>query len=391
MMAKRRNIAQEILVSEQAYVAGLQVIDRVFYRPLNESLKTYSPILTSKTIKDIFANFSTILSINTDSNGNNNGNNGNRGWNPATSCLGDIFLETAPFLKMYSLYIKNFQGALSVISQQMNANTNFTRFLQSASLHRECRNLSFQHHLILPVQRIPRYKLLLEKLLANTPVTHRDYSLVCSALRVIMEVADFVNDTVRQHEMFISILDIQRYLTGFPEQLLVPGRSFIKRGPVQKICRKNHQPREFFLFSDILIYASPRRFDEMFVFHRKLMLEYVSVVDIADGVRGGPGGTGIKNRFQIYSREKSFAVYTETAREKQMWINTLRQTIDELTSSLQSLRVGMGRVYVENYSAPVWVPDDQAVRCMICEREFTFFRRKHHCRCCGGIACADCS
>jgi hypothetical protein len=47
---------------------------------------------------------------------------------------------------------------------------------------------------------------------------------------------------------------------------------------------------------------------------------------------------------------------------------------------------------IENYNAPVWVPDQSATRCMICSEEFgTIFRRKHHCRACGKVVCHSCS
>lgn len=42
-------------------------------------------------------------------------------------------------------------------------------------------------------------------------------------------------------------------------------------------------------------------------------------------------------------------------------------------------------------SPPVWVPDDKAPRCMSCTTPFTAFRRRHHCRNCGGVFCGVCS
>merc|ERR1711964_473573 len=38
---------------------------------------------------------------------------------------------------------------------------------------------------------------------------------------------------------------------------------------------------------------------------------------------------------------------------------------------------------------PVWDLDDDA--CKLCHRSFTFLRRRHHCRNCGGIYCWMCS
>ncbi|KAJ9581268.1 hypothetical protein L9F63_023540 [Diploptera punctata] len=46
----------------------------------------------------------------------------------------------------------------------------------------------------------------------------------------------------------------------------------------------------------------------------------------------------------------------------------------------------------ERETGPVlWVPDHAVNRCMGCDTEFWLGRRKHHCRNCGKIFCADCS
>lgn len=40
---------------------------------------------------------------------------------------------------------------------------------------------------------------------------------------------------------------------------------------------------------------------------------------------------------------------------------------------------------------PVWVPDQLVAACSFCNSPFTLFRRRHHCRACGQIFCANCS
>lgn len=42
-------------------------------------------------------------------------------------------------------------------------------------------------------------------------------------------------------------------------------------------------------------------------------------------------------------------------------------------------------------SSVLWVPDHAVSRCTTCQIEFWLGRRKHHCRSCGQIFCADCS
>ena len=38
-----------------------------------------------------------------------------------------------------------------------------------------------------------------------------------------------------------------------------------------------------------------------------------------------------------------------------------------------------------------WEKDVEVSACRRCRRDFTLFRRKHHCRLCGRIFCSDCS
>ena len=37
-----------------------------------------------------------------------------------------------------------------------------------------------------------------------------------------------------------------------------------------------------------------------------------------------------------------------------------------------------------------WVPDDVVTKCHYCNKKFTLFFRKHHCRSCGKIFCYNC-
>ena len=36
--------------------------------------------------------------------------------------------------------------------------------------------------------------------------------------------------------------------------------------------------------------------------------------------------------------------------------------------------------------APVYEPDENVTKCQLCEKEFTFTFRRHHCRACGKVS-----
>ena len=42
-------------------------------------------------------------------------------------------------------------------------------------------------------------------------------------------------------------------------------------------------------------------------------------------------------------------------------------------------------------TSAAWQDDEKVTECKLCEKAFTNFRRKHHCRNCGGIFCNACS
>ncbi|XP_044002775.1 myotubularin-related protein 3 isoform X3 [Aphidius gifuensis] len=74
-------------------------------------------------------------------------------------------------------------------------------------------------------------------------------------------------------------------------------------------------------------------------------------------------------------------------------IGSLPDSVGSVGDHGESLPSEMSWEAVEELGpAPtLWVPDHAVNRCMGCDTEFWLGRRKHHCRCCGRIFCADCS
>ncbi|KAJ1816990.1 hypothetical protein LPJ75_001848 [Coemansia sp. RSA 2598] len=402
-VSHRAKVAAEILETERTYVSGLGLIEKLYISPLLLSAQQPSAILTRKQVRQMFANFPDIITLSRELLSqleSRLGADASPPWDAETGRVGDIFLRIAPFLKMYSLYLRNFRGALADISRWLSTNQEFARFIQLAGSSPECKGLSFQSYLLLPVQRIPRYKLLLEDLLKHTPHGHVDRQSIGDALRTIEDVAAFVNENIQEHEMTLSIIEIQRTL-GLKEPLLVPGRRLVKTGTLTKICRKSHQQRHFYLFSDMLLYSSHQTpLGEDQSGHRRVPLEDCKVMDI-------PDAHDCRNQFTIISREKSFIVYAASASEKREWMDALMRAITEQREARETLqmdsslkrRIARARRstmmqfprVAENFDAPVWDPDESTERCYICFRDFSLFVRKHHCRACGKIVCNSCS
>ena len=87
--------------------------------------------------------------------------------------IGQVFLDLAPYLKFYSTYANDFKQATNLVEEQLAKNKPFRLFMERQESRPEvCKKLNAL--LITPVQRIPRYKLLLDDIIKNTPRYHPD-------------------------------------------------------------------------------------------------------------------------------------------------------------------------------------------------------------------------
>jgi hypothetical protein len=55
--------------------------------------------------------------------------------------------------------------------------------------------------LLKPIQRVLKYPLLLQELIKNTDETHEDYQDLVRALKCMQDVASYINEIKRRHEL----------------------------------------------------------------------------------------------------------------------------------------------------------------------------------------------
>ena len=112
--------------------------------------------------------------------------------------------------------------------------------------------------LIQPVQRIPRYKLLLEELHKATPPAHADAAAIGTALEAVSGIAASVNEAVRRREAVEKVVELQGELWHVPAGVAIdhPGRFLIRQGVL--VCHGlEAKPKtcEARLFNDGLLLA----------------------------------------------------------------------------------------------------------------------------------------
>ncbi|KAJ8248257.1 hypothetical protein GJAV_G00240080 [Gymnothorax javanicus] len=97
---------------------------------------------------------------------------------------------------------------------------------------------------------------------------------------------------------------------------------------------------------------------------------------------------------QINGLKKEFHRLQDENRQLQAICVEQEQALQELGCKLSESKLKIEDIKEANKAlqgGQVWLKDNEATHCKLCEKEFSISRRKHHCRNCGEIFCNACS
>ncbi|XP_070651238.1 FYVE, RhoGEF and PH domain-containing protein 3 isoform X8 [Bos indicus] len=327
---KLLHIAQELLHTEETYVKRLYLLDQVFCTGLTEAG------IPSEVTTGIFSNISSIYRFHGQFLLPELQARITNEWdvNPR---LGDILQKLAPFLKMYGEYVKNFDRAMELVSTWTQRSPVFKDTVQSIQKQELCGNLTLQHHMLEPVQRVPRYELLLKDYLKRLPEDAPDWKDAERSLELISTAANHSNAAIRKMEKMHKLLEVYERLGG-EEDIVNPANELIKEGHIQKLSAKNGttQDRHLFLFNSMILYCVPklRLMGQKFSVREKMDISGLQVQDIVK--------SGAAHTFIITGKKRSLELQTRTEEEKKEWIQVIQATIEKHKQNSQTFKAFSG-------------------------------------------------
>lgn len=170
-------------------------------------------------------------------------------FDPFTTVVGDVFVAIGPFLKIYLEYSRNYQAAIDTYNR-LKENPNFLAKIQSGK-EKSVTKLALEHLLIMPVQRIPRYLLLLGELKRETGTDHPDRVLLEKAIDLIESVANHINEQMKR-------LEVSSKTLAYPE-LVAPHRYLMWEGNIETRIDKEKEEAKFVLFNDMLLHTPAKK------------------------------------------------------------------------------------------------------------------------------------
>ncbi|ELP90040.1 Rho guanine nucleotide exchange factor, putative [Entamoeba invadens IP1] len=330
LYAYRTNVAQELLSTEESYVQQLKLLVEEFVKPI-----TRDQIIPAETSRKIFSDIEMILSVNTKFL--ESFQKVIKVWNSESS-IGGLFVKMAPFLKIYGEYCKNYPEALKELASLGKEHKFYEEYhrVMEEKAPEEYKNFELTSFLITPIQRIPRYKLLLNDLLKHTPHNHIDYKDLSDGFNLISQVAISVNDFSKQAEHMEQVNDLSSRITELPSEVNFqePGRIYQKDGILLVCFKKKYVPCHCILFSDICVFAEysqsllSKTLSKKFVYKTHVV---VNLLKVETEMTEVPKSKEIAGDciFSVISGKNVFYIGTKTTKEKDEWVKVFNTTIEK--------------------------------------------------------------
>ncbi|XP_031996964.1 FYVE, RhoGEF and PH domain-containing protein 2 [Hylobates moloch] len=390
-----KKIVQELLETEQAYVARLHLLDQVFFQELLRTARS-SKAFPEDVVRVIFSNISSIYQFHSqfflpelqrrlDD------------WT-ANPRIGDVIQKLAPFLKMYSEYVKNFERAAELLATWTDKSPLFQEVLTRIQSSEASGSLTLQHHMLEPVQRIPRYELLLKEYVQKLPAQAPDWADAQKALDVIFSAAQHSNAAITEMERLQDLWEVYQRL-GLEDDIVDPSNTLLREGPVLKISFRRNDPMEryLFLFNNMLLYCVPRviQVGAQFQVRTRIDVAGMKVRELMDAE--------FPHSFLVSGKQRTLELQARSQEEMISWMQAFQAAIDQIEKRNETFKAAAqgpeGDTQEQELQseelglrAPQWVRDKMVTMCMRCQEPFNALtRRRHHCRACGYVVCARCS
>uniref|UniRef100_A0A452VMG1 FERM, ARHGEF and pleckstrin domain-containing protein 1 n=1 Tax=Ursus maritimus TaxID=29073 RepID=A0A452VMG1_URSMA len=142
-----------------------------------------------------------------------------------------------------------------------------------------------------------------------------------AALAEITEMVAQLHGTMIKMENFQKLHELKKDLIGI-DNLVIPGREFIRLGSLSKLSGKGLQQRMFFLFNDVLLYTSRGlTASNQFKVHGQLPLYGLTIEESEDE-------WGVPHCLTLRGQRQSIVVAASSRSEMEKWVEDIQMAID---------------------------------------------------------------
>ncbi|XP_032133414.1 FERM, ARHGEF and pleckstrin domain-containing protein 1 isoform X4 [Sapajus apella] len=234
--------------------------------------------------------------------------------------IGDVMLKNVQGMKHLAAHLWKHGEALEALENGIKSSRRLENFCRDFELQKVC-YLPLNTFLLRPLHRLMHYKQVLERLCKHYPPSHHDFRDCRAALAEITEMVAQLHGTMIKMENFQKLHELKKDLIGI-DNLVVPGREFIRLGSLSKLSGKGLQQRMFFLFNDVLLYTSRGlTASNQFKVHGQLPLYGMTIEESEDE-------WGVPHCLTLRGQRQSIIVAASSRSEMEKWVEDIQMAID---------------------------------------------------------------
>ncbi|KAF4524791.1 hypothetical protein B566_EDAN010165 [Ephemera danica] len=323
-LEKRDYVIRELVETEKNYLDVLDSVQKHFMKPLKwptyfreeEYMFIFGKIIE---LIDVHKEFYDLLCKAIKVGPNSGGR------------LGEVFLICREKFLVYGDYCSNLPQAQALLADLCQRNETLDMELQKCQEEANQGKFKLRDILFVPMQRILKYHLLLEKLLQETPQQHEDYRNLERAREAMDDVAQYINEVKRDSDTLQIIRDIQNSISDWNThenmELKDYGR-LLKDGELKIKAHDDSKSRlrYVFVFDQVMLMCKTTR-GEQYLFRDSLHLGEYKIEDLV-GRKTLQGSRWGFQWFLIHKSEKTaFTMYARTEDLKRKWIKALQEAM----------------------------------------------------------------
>lgn len=263
---KRQFIINELVETERRYVERLSTLQTKFISPLLHLESDCTPLrklnVQLKQLKTFHSEFLEDLSVKS---------------------IPLVFNKKGDFLKLTQGYVNLHPEVSNIIETLRNQSKEFKESIKNNELVHRVQLIAL---LIEPVQRIPRYQLLLEDILANTPDGHPELEELEKAFKKIETIVRTLNEARRSSDGTHNMYSIYQRIRGRGSSLWAPSRLYIRENVFWRVFQgqkfNNLPPARVraFLFSDCIVICEDQKIGRSYKFQDEISLCSILSLDL---------------------------------------------------------------------------------------------------------------
>ncbi|XP_058795791.1 protein vav isoform X2 [Phymastichus coffea] len=322
---KRDYVVQELVETERNYAEVLNSLLKHFARPLSGIIHPEISARIFFGIKDlaeIHAGFHSQLRKARDGAG-----------------IAQVFLDWREKFLIYGDYCANLTTAQATLHDLCAADPIFDQEVIECQQLANNGKFKLRDILSVPMQRVLKYHLLLDKLVEETPREWvEDRRKLTQAREVMVDVAQYINEVKRDSDTLDIINNIQHLIVDWDRsediqlrdygRLLKDGELKVKAHGDQRI-----KARYAFVFEQVVLVCKVGR-GYQYCYRETIRLDEYRVEDHASRRTLGRDSRWSYQWLLVHNKAyKAYTLYARTEDQKQVWIKALQDAMDNIYPS----------------------------------------------------------